>query len=130
MENYVKKVQIESRVIGDLALNHVASTAVKYQYRFAETAKSLMDLGLAEEAEPIKTLIKEISRRVAIIQRSVEEMTEARKKANNVEDHAERARLYGSEVKDYFEKIRYQVDKLEVLIDDEDWPSTTLLQRP
>ena len=122
LENYVKKVQIESRVIGDLALNHVASTAVKYQYRFAETAKSLMDLGLAEEAEPIKTLIKEISRRVAIIQRSVEEMTEARKKANNVEDHAERARLYGSEVKDYFEKIRYQVDKLEVLIDDEDWP--------
>jgi len=122
LENYVKKVQIESRVIGDLALNHVVSTAVKYQYRFAETAKSLMYLDLAEEAAPIKALIKEISRRVATIQQSVENMTEARKKANNVEDHAERARLYGSEVKDYFEKIRYEVDKLEMLIDDEDWP--------
>ena len=122
LENYIKKVQIESRVIGDLALNHVVSTAIKYQYRFAETAKSLMDLGLAEEAEPIKDLIREISRRVASIKHAVDKMTEARKKANNVEDNAERAVLYGTEVKDYFEKIRYEVDKLELLIDDEDWP--------
>lgn len=122
LENYIKKVQIESRVIGDLALNHVVSTVVKYQYRFAETAKSLMDLGLSEEAEPIKNLIKEMSRRVAIIKQSVEAMTEARKQANAVEDNAERAQLYGSNVKGYFEQIRYEVDKLELLIDDEDWP--------
>ncbi|AXE16613.1 glutamine synthetase type III [Runella rosea] len=122
LENYIKKVQIESRVIGDLALNHVVSTAVKYQHQLAQTAKSLMELELVEEAQPLKELIKEISQRVYIIKQAVEAMTEARKKANNTDDIPTRAELYGSEVKDYFEKIRYEVDKLELLIDDEDWP--------
>jgi len=122
LENYVKKVQIESRVVSDLATNHVVSTAIKYQYRLAETAKSLVELGLNDEAEPIKAILKEISKRVKTISRDVEAMTEARKKANNTEDSVQRAILYGSEVKDYFEKIRYEIDKLELLIDDEDWP--------
>jgi glutamine synthetase len=122
LENYIKKVQIESRVIGDLALNHVVSTTVKYQFQLAQTAKALMELELIEEAQPLKELIKEVSQRVATIKQAVDEMTEARKKANNTEDIVERAILYGSEVKDYFEKIRYEVDKLELLIDDEDWP--------
>jgi glutamine synthetase len=122
LENYIKKVQIESRVIGDLASNHVVSTAIKYQYKMAETAKSLVSLGLNEEAEPILDIIKEISRRVRVIKTEVDSMTEARKEANNTEDTAERAILYGTKVKDHFEKIRYEVDKLEILIDDEDWP--------
>ncbi|MFN3382575.1 MAG: glutamine synthetase type III, partial [Runella zeae] len=122
LENYIKKVQIESRVIGDLALNHVVSTAVKYQHQLAQTAKSLVELELIEEAQPLKELIREISKRVSIIKSAVEDMTEARKKANNTDSIAERAILYGSEVKDFFEKIRYEVDKLELLIDDEDWP--------
>ncbi|MFN4147338.1 MAG: glutamine synthetase III [Runella sp.] len=122
LENYIKKVQIESRVIGDLTLNHVVSTAVKYQHQLAQTAKSLVELELVEEAQPLKELIKEISKRVATIKQAVEDMTEARKKANNTESITERAILYGTEVKDFFEKIRYEVDKLELLIDDEDWP--------
>jgi glutamine synthetase len=122
LENYVKKIQIESRVIGDLAQNHVISTAIKYQYKMAETAKSLVFLDLGEEAEPVIALIKEISNRVKNIKLEVDSMTEARKEANNTEDMAERAILYGTKVKDHFEKIRYEVDKLEILIDDEDWP--------
>jgi len=122
LENYIKKVQIESRVIGDLALNHVVSTTVKYQFQLAQTAKALVELELIEEALPLKQLIREVSQRVSIIKQAVDEMTEARKKANNTEDIVERAILYGSEVKDYFDKIRYEVDKLELLIDDEDWP--------
>ncbi len=122
LENYIKKVQIESRVVSDLATNHVVSTAIKYQYRLSETAKSLVDLGLTIEAEPIKEILKEISQRVTSIKKNVEEMTEARKKANNTELMSERAVLYGSEVKDFFEKIRYDIDKLELIIDDEDWP--------
>ena len=115
-------MQIESRVIGDLALNHVVSTTVKYQFQLAQTAKALVELELIEEAQPLKQLIREVSQRVSIIKQAVDDMTEARKKANNTEDIAERAILYGSEVKDYFDKIRYEVDKLELLIDDEDWP--------
>ncbi len=122
LENYIKKIQIESRVIGDLASNHVVSTAIKYQYQMAETAKSLVSLDLIEESKPILEIIKEISSRVRVIKIEVDSMTEARKEANNTEGMAERAMLYGTKVKDHFEKIRYEVDKLEILIDDEDWP--------
>ncbi len=122
LENYIKKIQIESRVIGDLASNHVVSTAIKYQYQMAETAKSLVSLELTDEAKPVLEIIKEISSRVRVIKTEVESMTEARKEANNTEGMAERAMLYGTKVKDHFEKIRYEVDKLEILIDDEDWP--------
>jgi glutamine synthetase len=122
LENYIKKVQIESRVIGDLATNHVVSTAYKYQYRLAETAKSLVSIGLTDEAEPIKNIIREIARRLVTIQQLVADMTEARREANNTDNTASRATMYGSSVKDYFEKIRYEVDKLELIIDNEDWP--------
>lgn len=122
LENYVKKLQIESRVISDLALNHIVSTVVKYQFKLAQTARALTDLDMLEEAEPIKEIIRDISSHVVVTKRLVHEMTEARKIANNVEDLPERAKLYGSEVKGFFEEIRYHVDKLELLIDDEDWP--------
>ena len=122
LEKYIKKVQIESRVVGDLAINHVVSTAIKYQGKLAETAKHLMDLDMAAEAEPIKAILREISTRISIIKKNVEAMTEARKRANNLTDSAEMARLYATEVKDFFDVIRYEVDKLEQIVDDEDWP--------
>ncbi|HEV7349591.1 glutamine synthetase III [Telluribacter sp.] len=122
LENYVKKIQIESRVVGDLAINHIVSTAVKYQHKLAQTARSLTDLDMTGEAEPIKEIIMEISNHVKVIKGLVQDMTESRKRANAIEDSVEKARLYGSEVKSYFEKIRYHVDKLELVIDDEDWP--------
>ncbi|GAB3804125.1 glutamine synthetase III [Spirosoma humi] len=122
LEKYVKNVQIESRVMGDLAMNHVVSTALKYQNKLAETARNLVDLGMNAEAEPIKDILREISTRVIAIKKSVESMVDARKKANNVEDTVDRAKLYSTEVKDHFDIIRYEVDKLEEVVDDEDWP--------
>lgn len=122
LEKYIKNVQIESRVMGDLAMNHVVSTALKYQNKLAETARNLVELGMSAEAEPIKDILREISTRVLVIKKGVEAMIESRKKANNVGDTVERARLYATEVKDHFEIIRYEVDKLEEIVDDEDWP--------
>ena len=122
LEKYIKNVQIESRVMGDLAMNHVVSTALKYQNKLAETARHLVELGMTVEAEPIKDILREISTRITVIKKGVTAMIESRKKANNVEDSIERAHLYGSEVKNHFELIRYEVDKLEQIVDDEDWP--------
>ncbi len=122
LENYVKKLQIESRVIGDLALNHIVSTVVKYQFKLAQTARSLSDLEMFEEAEPIKEIIRDISKHVVIIKRLVQEMTDTRKEANKIEVLYDKAKMYGSNVKGYFDEIRYHVDKLELLIDNEDWP--------
>src|SRR5690606_27726596 len=122
LENYVKHVQIESRVIEDLSLNHIMSTCVKYQFKLAQTARSLTEMGMLDEAQPIREIIADISRHVTVIKKLVYEMTECRKKANHTPRLVERARLYGHEVKSYFDRIRYHVDKLELLIDDEDWP--------
>ncbi|HEY1055243.1 MAG TPA: glutamine synthetase III, partial [Emticicia sp.] len=122
LENYIKKIQIESRLIGDLAMNHVVSTAINYQAKLVQTAKSLKDMELHQEAEPIIDIIKEISARVSEISKKVDQMTDARKHANAVDDLEQRAKLYGNDIKNFFEEIRYPVDKLELLIDDEDWP--------
>jgi glutamine synthetase len=122
LEKYVKMVQIESRVMGDLAMNHVVSTALKYQSRLAETAKNLMDLGLTDEAEPIKELLRDISKRVISIKTNVSAMIEARKRANALNNAHDMAQLYATEIKGFFDPIRYEVDKLEEIVDDEDWP--------
>ncbi len=122
LEKYIKTVQIESRVMGDLAMNHVVSTALKYQHKLAETARNLVELGMSAEAEPIKDILRDISARVIVIKKQTESMIDARKRANNVTDTTERARLYANDVKGHFETIRYEVDKLEQIVDDEDWP--------
>jgi glutamine synthetase len=123
LENYIKKIQIESRVMGDLALNHIIPTAVKYQSMLVGNVEGLKGIGI--ESKLMKNTIdtiKKIAEYVDTILTSVEDMTETRKKANNTEDIRERAIIYNSEVKGYFDKIRYCVDKLELLVDDEDWP--------
>ena len=122
-EEYVKKVQIESRVIGDLAINHIIPTAVNYQNKLIVNAKGLKDLGLgADSYKASLESIKEISERLNIIKSKSEEMVEERKLANNLEHSEEKAVAYCEKVKPYFDLIRYQVDKLELLVDDEDWP--------
>jgi len=122
-EEYVKKVQIESRVVGDLAMNHIIPTAVNYQNKLIMNAKGLKDLGLSEDTYKASLeSIKEISERLSIIKTKTEEMIEARKVANNLEHSDAKAEAYCDNVKPYFDVIRYQVDKLEILVDDEDWP--------
>ncbi|MDP5120233.1 MAG: glutamine synthetase type III, partial [Spirosomaceae bacterium] len=120
--NYTKKVQIESRVIGDLAQNHIISTAIGYQSSLIKNAKNLKEIGLEEEAKPIIEIIKQISEHVSNITAFVLEMTEKRKEANANSSLEEQAKIYSEEVKPYFKKIRYHVDKLELIIDDKDWP--------
>ena len=122
-EDYVKKVQIESRVIGDLALNHIVPTAVNYQNKLITNVKGLKDLGLgAETFNASLETIKEISEHLTVIRTKVDEMVEARKVANVLEHSEEMAVNYCDKVKPFFDTIRYHVDKLELLVDDEDWP--------
>ena len=126
LENYIKKIQIESRIIGDLSHNHIIPTAIRYQNTLVENVKGL------KEVLDIKTFvklsnsqmqnIKEISEHISIVRQLVAEMIDKRKIANKVDDTAEKARVYNQEVLPFFEKIRYHVDKLELLVDDELWP--------
>jgi glutamine synthetase len=123
MENYIKKIQIESRVIGDLAINHIMSTSLKYQTLLVDNVRGQKEIGIDPQYfAPTIEIIKKISVYTSKINNLVEEMTEARKEANNVEDLVERGRLYSTKVKDYFEEIRYCVDKLELIVDDDEWP--------
>jgi glutamine synthetase len=121
LEEYIKKVQIESRVMGDLALNHIIPTAILYQNKVIQNANGLKGLGLDHSAA-VDT-IKEVSKHMESLKANVTAMVETRKKVNKEEDIVKRAKLYQSEVKEaYFDKIRYAVDKLELLVDDESWP--------
>lgn len=122
LENYIKKIQIEGRVIGDLALNHIIPTAIAYQNKLITNVKGLKELGLEKEGKTVIDAIKDMSKYINSIQADVESMTEARKKANKIDHAKERAIAYCDEVKPHFEKIRYAVDKLELLVDDQDWP--------
>ena len=126
IENYTKKIQIESRVLGDLAINHIIPTAIKYQTNLVENVKGLKDLFDEQEFNQIAgarlDLIKKISTHVSSIKAKVTEMVEERKIANKVEDATEMATLYEQNVKPYLDNIRYCIDKLELIVDDEIWP--------
>ena len=121
LEAYIKKVQIESRVMGDLAMNHIVPTAIAYQSKLINNANGLKGLGIDNKAV-VKT-IEEISMHVEIIKTGVRDMIEERKRINKITDTHKRALAYCDEVKEkYFDKIRDSVDKLELLVDNEDWP--------
>ncbi|PWK20223.1 glutamine synthetase [Arcicella aurantiaca] len=123
IENYIKKIQIESRVIGDLAINHIVSTSLKYQTQLVDNVRGQQEIGIDPQYfAPTVEIIKKISIYTSKITNLVDEMTEARKEANNIDDSVERARLYSTKVKEYFEEIRYCVDKLELIVDDDEWP--------
>lgn len=121
LEAYIMKVQIESRMMGDIASNMIIPTATKYQSKLIENAKGLMDLGL--DATEIKKTIEEVSKHINQVRKLSFEMTEERKRINLIEDTREKAIEYGDNIKNkYFDDLRYAVDKLELLVDDEDWP--------
>jgi len=121
LEDYTKKIQIESRIMGDLALNHIIPTAIAYQNKLIVNVKGLTDIGL-KASSTVVDLINQITTYIDAINTHVDAMVEDRKAANNVEDARERAVLYCDKVRAHFEHIRYAVDKLELIVDDEDWP--------
>ncbi|MFL1895844.1 glutamine synthetase III [Aquimarina sp. 2-A2] len=127
MEEYVMRIQIEGRVLGDIARNHVIPTAVKYQNTLISNVSGLKRLygdDFKMHAKEQMEIIEEISRHISQINTKVNEMTNARKEANNLTDSEEMAYAYCDKVKPLFDDIRYSCDKLELLVDDELWPLT------
>jgi glutamine synthetase len=122
LEDYFKKVQIEARVMEDIAMNQILPTAFEYQSKLIANAQGLKDLGLAKSSTTQIELIKEISERIATIKTNCVAMNNERKKANAFTDMRKKAVAYCDKVKPYFDVIRYEVDKLEEVIDDQLWP--------
>jgi glutamine synthetase len=127
LEEYIKKIQIEGRILGDIARNHVIPTAINYQTKLIENVQGLKDIfgnDYTKFASEQVSLIKEISGHIGSIMSNVEKMTEERKKANKIDHADKRADVYCNKVKPLFDDIRYACDKLELMIDDELWPLT------
>jgi len=123
LEKYIKKVQIEGRLMVDLATTYVLPAAINYQNKLIENVKGLKEIGLGDGAcEQRTAFLSRLSQHINEVAKLTGEMIEARKKSNNMTDTREMAIAYCTEVKEaYFDKIRYHVDKLEQLIDDKEW---------
>jgi glutamine synthetase len=123
LENFYKKLQIEARVIGELGINVIIPAAITYQTKLIENVQGLKNLGLDETTYKAQLeIINKIAEHVNFIKADIDEMVEARKKANVIEDIREKAILYDEKVKPFFQLIRYHADKLEQLVDDCLWP--------
>ena len=124
-EMYTKKVQIEARVLGDLAVNHVIPIATRYQSLLLDNLYKIKSVYPTEKASELSrmdmSLVEEIARHVWAIKTNVDEMIEARKVANRIENEYEKAVAYHDKVLPYFDVIRYHADKLELIVDDEMW---------
>jgi glutamine synthetase len=121
LEAYMKRVQIEARVLGDLAMNHIIPTAIAYQSKLIDNANGLKGLGI-DNKTVVKT-IEEIGGYIEIIKMNVPKMIDERKRINKMTDAHKKAAAYCDDVKEkYFDKIRDAVDELELLVNDEDWP--------
>ncbi|MDM8160821.1 glutamine synthetase III [Labilibaculum sp. K2S] len=126
LEKYTKKIQIEARVLGDLAINHIVPTAVAYQTKLIQNVQGLRDIFTNSEYEELsgarKELIKEISVHISSIKAKVREMIDARKACNVLKEGMEMATAYDEKVRPYLSSIRYHIDKLELVVDNEMWP--------
>ena len=124
-ETFTKKIQIEARVLGDLSMNHIIPVATDYQSRLSSNVERLMAIYGPEEGRKLSErnmkIIREIADRTAIIEKGVEDMVNARKVANKIDDPRTKAVAYHDTVETYFEAIRYHIDKLELIIADELW---------
>ena len=124
-ETYTKKLQIEARVLGDLSLNHIIPVATHYQSMLGNDVKNLVAIYGTEKAKTladrILKIIEQISDRTATIEKDVEDMVDARKVANKITDAREKAVAYHDTVETWFQPIRYQIDKLELVVADELW---------
>ena len=125
-EKFTKKVQIEARVLGDLAINHIVPTGIRYMTSLIDNVKGLRDVFGDLEFERLagarKEMIVTISDHISSIKKLVNDMVEERKKANVIEDSFKKALAYEKEVKPYLEEIRSHIDKLELIVDNEIWP--------
>lgn len=125
-ETYTKKIQIEARVLGDLSMNHIIPVATRYQSQLLTNVENMAEVFPADKAEKLSArnlkLIEEIAERTSAIEKGVEELVDARKVANKIEDEHQKAIAYHDTVAPKMETIRYQIDKLELIVDDACWP--------
>ncbi len=126
LETYTKKIQIEARIFGDLCMNHIIPTSTRYQSQLIDNVHKTMEIFPAETAERLNRtnlrLIEQMSEHNAFIIENVEQLIEARRVANRIEDERKKAIAYHDTVAPLIEKIRYHVDHLELIVDDELWP--------
>jgi glutamine synthetase len=123
LESYFKKLQIEARVMGEVANSMVIPATISYQNSLIENAKGLKELGLSKEAlETPLAIINKVSEHLRIVKTSIDAMLEERKVTNAIEDSREKAIAYDENVRSYFDTIRYHTDKLEQIVDDSVWP--------
>ena len=124
-EMYTKKIQIEARVLGDLAMNHIIPVATEYQSKLIDNVYKMKELFPAEKASRLSAenmkLIEEIAERTIFITEHVEAMVEARKVANKIESEREKAIAYHDTIAPMLEEIRYHIDKLELIVDNQMW---------
>ena len=125
-ETYTKKIQIEARVLGDLSMNHIIPVATSYQSQLLRNVERMSSVFSKDKANQLNArnlkLIEEIAERTATIETLVEELVEARKVANKIADEHQKAIAYHDAIAPMFDKIRYQIDKLELIVDDSLWP--------
>ena len=125
-ETYTKKIQIEARVLGDLSMNHIIPVATRYQSQLLQNIAGMAAVFPAEAADRLsarnKSIIEEIAERTSSIERGVEDLVNARKQANKIDDEHGKAIAYHDSVEPKLDDIRYQIDKLELIVDDALWP--------
>ena len=125
-ETYTKKIQIEARVLGDLSMNHIIPVATTYQSQLLKNVDSVSTVFPVDKAEKLNArnlkIIEEIAERTSAIEKGVEELVNARKLANKIEGEHEKAIAYHDKVEPKLDEIRYQIDKLELIVDDSLWP--------
>lgn len=124
-ETYTKKIQIEARVLGDLVMNHIVPIATEYQSKLLDNVYKMKGLFPADEAEHLSSenlaIIRKISEHTIYIKEHVDAMVEARKVANKIADEREKAIAYHDNISPMLEQIRYHIDKLELIVDDQMW---------
>ena len=124
-ETYTKKIQIEARVLGDLVMNHIVPVAIEYQTKLIDNVYKMKGLFPAEETEKLSSenmaIIRKISEHTIYIKEHVDAMIEARKQANKIENEREKAIAYHDNISPMLEEIRYHIDKLELIVDDQMW---------
>ena len=125
-ETYTKKIQIEARVLGDLSMNHIIPVATRYQTQLLQNISNMAVVFPIDTADMLsarnKKIIQEIAERTSAIEKGVEELVEARKKANKIDNEHQKAIAYHDHVEPKLDDIRYQIDKLELIVDDSLWP--------
>ena len=125
-ETYTKKIQIEARVLGDLSMNHIIPVATSYQSQLLKNVENMTAIFPVDKAEKLNSrnikIIEEIAERTSAIEKGVEELVNARKLANKIEDEHDKAIAYHDTVEPKLDDIRYQIDKLELIVDDALWP--------